>query len=94
MMVVPVPWLRAAVPGIVRRPQPAMPQAVVQTCIVHLVRNSRAFVSWKDRKAMLPAIKAIYRAENADMALLRLEEFEAEWGERFPPSRGRARFMA
>jgi putative transposase len=57
--------LRAGVPGIVRRPQPAMPQAVVQTCIVHLIRNSRAFVSWKDRKAMLPAIKAIYRAENA-----------------------------
>src|ERR1700739_1563579 len=56
------------------------PQTVVQTCIVHLIRNSLAFVSWKDRKAILPAIKAIYRAENADMALVRLEEFEAEWG--------------
>ena len=60
------------------------PQTVVQTCIVHLIRNSLAFVSWKDRKAILPAIKAIYRAENADMALLRLEEFEAEWGKRYP----------
>ena len=40
------------------------PQTVVQTCIVHLIRNSLAFVSWKDRKAILPAIKAIYRAEN------------------------------
>src|SRR6201985_3805252 len=38
------------------------PQTVVQTCIVHLIRNSLAFVSWKDRKAILPAIKAIYRA--------------------------------
>jgi transposase-like protein len=37
------------------------PQTVVQTCIVHLIRNSLAFVSWKDRKAILPAIKAIYR---------------------------------
>jgi putative transposase len=60
------------------------PQTVVQTCIVHLIRNSLAFVSWKDRKAILPAIKAIYRAENADAALARLEEFEAEWGKRYP----------
>ena len=60
------------------------PQTMVQTCIVHLIRNSLAFVSWKDRKAILPAIKAIYRAETADMALVRLEEFEAEWGKRYP----------
>ena len=60
------------------------PQTVVQTCIVHLIRNSLAFVSWKDRKAILPSIKAIYGAENADMALVRLEEFEAEWGRRYP----------
>src|ERR1700739_1330370 len=60
------------------------PQTVAQHCIVHLIRNSLAFVSWKDRKAILPAIKAIYRAENADMAMVRLEEFEAEWGKRYP----------
>ena len=59
-------------------------QTTVQTCIVHLIRNSLAFVSWKDRKALMPALKAIYRAENADMALVRLEEFEAEWGKRYP----------
>lgn len=60
------------------------PQTLVQTCIVHLIRNSLAFVSWKDRKTILPAIKAIYRAENAEAALLRLAEFEAEWGKRYP----------
>ena len=60
-------------------------QTIVQTCIVHLIRNSLAFVSWKDRKAILPAIKAIYRAENADTARLRLDEFEAEWGKRYSP---------
>src|ERR1700742_1486675 len=43
------------------------PQTTVQTCIVHLIRNSLSFVTWKDRKAILPSIKAIYRAENADM---------------------------
>jgi transposase-like protein len=60
------------------------PKAMVQTCIVHLIRNSLSFVSWKDRKAILPSIKAIYHAENADAALLRLEDFEAEWGKRYP----------
>ena len=60
------------------------PQTIVQTCIVHLIRNSLTFVSWKDRKAILPAIKAIYQAETADIALVRLEEFEAEWGKRYP----------
>jgi len=60
------------------------PKAMVQTCIVHLIRNSLSFVSWKDRKAILPSSKAIYHAENADAALLRLEDFEAEWGKRYP----------
>ena len=40
-------------------------------------------MSWKDCNAILPAIKAIYRAETADMALVRLEKFEAEWGKRY-----------
>ena len=60
------------------------PETTVQTCIVHLIRNSMAFASWKDRKVMLPALKAIYRAANADAALERLEDFEQVWGERYP----------
>jgi len=60
------------------------PETIVQTCIVHLIRNSLAFVTWKDRKAILPSIKAIYRAETADMARMLLEMFETEWGRRYP----------
>lgn len=60
------------------------PKTMVQTCIVHLIRNSLSFVSWKDRKAIMPSIKAIYHAENAEAAKLRLGEFEAEWGKRYP----------
>ncbi len=63
------------------------PQTLVQTCIVHLIRNSLAFVSWKDRKAIMPSLKAIYRAEAADIALTRLEEFEAVWGQALPCDR-------
>ena len=51
---------------------------------MHLIRNSLSFVSWKDRKTIMPSIKAIYRAENAEAALLRLAEFETEWGKRYP----------
>ena len=60
------------------------PQTAVQTCIVHLIRNSLAFVSWKDRKKVMPDLKAIYRAETAEAAAARLEEFEAAWGSPYP----------
>ena len=60
------------------------PQTAVQTCIVHLIRDSLAFVSWKDRKKVMPDLRAIYRAETAEAAAARLDEFEACWGERYP----------
>lgn len=60
------------------------PETMVQTCIVHLIRNSMAFVSWKDRKIIMPDLKAIYRAETAEAALDRLAEFEAKWDDRYP----------
>ena len=60
------------------------PQTMVQTCIVHLIRNSLQFVSWKDRKSIMPDLKAIYRAANAEAALERLDAFEAKWGRQYP----------
>jgi putative transposase len=60
------------------------PLTTVQTCIVHLIRNSLAFVSWKDRKIIMPDLKAIYRAETAEGALAELDAFEAQWGRRYP----------
>jgi len=44
------------------------PDAIVQTCIVHLLRNSMDFVSWKDRKPLVAALKGIYRAVDAQAA--------------------------
>jgi putative transposase len=65
--------------------QAAFPQALVQTCIVHLLRNSLEFVSWKDRKAVASALKDIYRAVDADAALAALEAFEeGAWGRKYP----------
>ena len=42
------------------------PQTVVQTCIVHLIRNSMDFASWKDRGAIAAELKKVYRAKDAD----------------------------
>jgi putative transposase len=61
------------------------PQTVVQTCIVHLIRHSLEFVSWKDRKTVMPALRAIYRAKDAEAGMKALEEFEVGvWGQRYP----------
>ncbi len=59
-------------------------QTIVQTCIVHLIRASLAFVSWKDRKAVLPDMKQIYRAETAEAASERIDTFETKWAKRYP----------
>ena len=61
------------------------PAATLQTCIVHLIRNSLDYASWKDRKALAAAIKPIYRAVNAQAALDELDSFEqSAWGKKFP----------
>jgi transposase-like protein len=61
------------------------PATTLQTCIVHLIRNSLDFASWKDRKALAAAIKPIYTAPTAEAAEAALDAFEAgDWGQRFP----------
>jgi len=61
------------------------PATTLQTCIVHLIRNSLDYASWKDRKALAAALKPVYTAVNADSAAQALDEFEAgPWGQRFP----------
>jgi transposase-like protein len=65
--------------------QAVFPEAVVQTCIVHLLRQSLAFVAYKDRKAVAAALKAIYQAVDATAAEAALTAFEAEfWGQKYP----------
>jgi len=61
------------------------PATTLQTCIVHLIRNSLDYASWKDRKELAAAIRPIYAALNADEAALALDEFEqGPWGRKFP----------
>ena len=80
--------LIAVVDGLKGFPQAieaAFPQTQVQTCIVHLLRSSMAFASYKDRKAIANALKAIYKAVDADAAERELEAFESsELGTKYP----------
>ncbi len=61
------------------------PQAQIQTCIVHLIRNSLNLASWKDRKALAAALKPVYQAVSAEAAATALTAFaKGEWGQKFP----------
>ena len=61
------------------------PEATVQTCVVHLLRHSLDFVSYKDRKAVAATLKDIYRAVDAAAGEAALEAFdEGPWGCRYP----------
>jgi len=61
------------------------PEATVQTCIVHLLRHSLDFVSYKDRKIVAAALKDIYRAVDAEAGQAALEAFDAgPWGRKYP----------
>ena len=61
------------------------PKAQVQACIVHLIRASLDYVSYKDRKAVAAALKEVYRARTAEAGQAALEAFDAgPWGRKYP----------
>jgi putative transposase len=61
------------------------PDTVVQTCIVHLIRYSMQFASWKERKPIIAALKPVYRAQSAELAAAELEAFDqGPWGRKYP----------
>ena len=60
------------------------PKTQVQLCIVHLLRASLNYVSWKQRKQVAADLKPVYRASTAEEAQLRLEEFAIKWDRPYP----------
>ena len=61
------------------------PECVVQTCIVHLIRFSMQFASWKERKALAKALRPIYAAASSEAAASELESFQnGPWGAKYP----------
>jgi len=79
--------LIAAVDGLKGFPdaiEAVFPKTQVQLCIVHLIRSSLRYVSWKERRAVARDLKAIYRAPTLEAAEEELEAFSARWDSRFP----------
>jgi transposase-like protein len=60
------------------------PKAEIQRCIVHQIRSSLKFVSWKDRKAVAKDLKSVYSAYDEENAQLALTEFNDIWGNKYP----------
>ena len=60
------------------------PRTVVQTCIVHMIRNSVRFVGWAKRKALCADLRRVYGAPTEDAAVAALDEFEKTWGKSYP----------
>jgi len=60
------------------------PQAQIQLCIVHMVRNSLKYVVWKDYKAITADLKSIYQSATEEEALLALDQFAERWDDKYP----------
>ena len=60
------------------------PETHIQLCIVHMIRNSLRFVSWKHYKAVTADLKLIYQADTEEIALSQLEAFSDKWDEQYP----------
>jgi transposase-like protein len=60
------------------------PQAVIQTCVVHLLRGSFRYASYGDRKKISTALRPIYQAASREAAAEALDEFEDQWGQKYP----------
>jgi putative transposase len=57
---------------------------IFQTCIVHMIRSSTRYVSWKDRKAVCADLRRIYTAQTREAAEMALDELEAKWRNQYP----------
>lgn len=64
----------------------AYPQTEIQRCIIHQIRSSTRYVSYKDIKAFTAALKPIYKAPTEELALEALDELESAWGGKYPAS--------
>ncbi|MCU8587146.1 IS256 family transposase [Erwinia pyrifoliae] len=60
------------------------PQTHIQLCIIHMVRNSLKYVSWKDYKAVTGGLKKVYQAPTEEAALMALDKFAGIWDEKYP----------
>ena len=70
--------------GFVEAINTAFPKTEVQRCIIHQIRSSSRYVSYKDVKQFTADLKPVYKAPTEEIALVALDEFEAKWGKKYP----------
>lgn len=63
--------------------QAVYPDTQIQRCIVHMIRNSTKYLSYKDRKSFVADLKPVYQAVNEEAAMIALDSLEAKWGEKY-----------
>lgn len=62
----------------------AYPKTEIQQCVIHQIRNSTKYVSYKDIKALMADLKRVYGAIDEETALYELEQFSARWDSKYP----------
>ena len=80
--------LIACIEGLKASPSPLRlcipPPPQIQLCVVHMVRNSMRFVRWKDYKRVAAQLRTLYQAATEQQALVALEQFDADWKDKYP----------
>jgi len=70
--------------GLGQAVEAAFPKAIVQTCVVHMIRASLRYVTYSDRRQVVASLREIYSADTEDAAAAALEAFDQKWGKRYP----------
>ncbi len=71
-------------PGFTQAMEAVYPKAEIQKCIIHQIRNSTKYVSYKDRKELVNDLKLVYKAKTEEIAVNELEGFSKKWNEKYP----------
>ena len=71
-------------PGFTQAIEAIYPKAEIQKCVIHQIRSSTKFISYKDIKDVTKDLKTVYKANSEDIALSNLDSFEAKWGDKYP----------
>lgn len=71
-------------PGFSQAIEAIYPNTEIQKCIIHQIRNSTKFVSYKDIRELMKDLKAVYKANSEELALTSLDYFEEKWGDKYP----------
>lgn len=70
--------------GLDRAIEAVFPRADIQRCVVHQIRNSLRYVSWKDKRELARDLKKVYGAPTLEVAEREFKEFSSKWGEKYP----------